>query len=35
MLTIIYAIPPLVRITEHGIRDGAETTVEAAGSHGR
>ena len=35
MLTIIYAIPPLVRITEHGIcARCSETTVEAAGSMG-
>ena len=30
MLTIVYAIPPLVRITEHGIHTVSETTVEAA-----
>ena len=34
MLTIVYAIPPLVRITEHGLRTVSETTVEAAGSMG-
>ncbi|NUR09570.1 MAG: ABC transporter permease subunit [Nocardioidaceae bacterium] len=32
--TLIYAIPPLVRITEHGIRSVPATTVEAAGSLG-
>jgi glycine betaine/proline transport system permease protein len=34
MLTIVYAIPPLVRITEHGLRSVSPTTVEAAGSMG-
>ena len=34
MLTIVYAIPPLVRITEHGLRNISETTLEAAGSMG-
>jgi glycine betaine/proline transport system permease protein len=34
VLTIIYAIPPLVRITEHGLRSVSETTIEAAGSLG-
>jgi glycine betaine/proline transport system permease protein len=34
VLTFIYALPPLVRITEHGIRSVPETTVEAAGSMG-
>ena len=34
MLTIVYAIPPLVRITEHGLRSVSETTLEAAGSMG-
>ena len=34
MLTFIYALPPLVRITEHGIRSVPETTIEAAGSMG-
>jgi glycine betaine/proline transport system permease protein len=34
ILTIIYALPPLVRITEHGIRSVSETTVEAARSMG-
>jgi glycine betaine/proline transport system permease protein len=33
-LTFIYALPPLVRITEHGIRSVAATTVEAARSMG-
>lgn len=32
--TLIYALPPLVRITEHGIRSVPETTLEAAGSLG-
>jgi glycine betaine/proline transport system permease protein len=32
--TLIYALPPLVRITEHGIRSVPETTIEAAGSMG-
>jgi glycine betaine/proline transport system permease protein len=34
VLTIVYAIPPLVRITEHGLRSVSETTIEAAGSLG-
>jgi glycine betaine/proline transport system permease protein len=32
--TLIYALPPLVRITEHGIRSVPPTTIEAAGSMG-
>ena len=32
--TLIYALPPLVRITEHGIRGVPATTIEAAGSLG-
>lgn len=32
--TVIYAAPPLVRITEHALRGVAETTVEAARSLG-
>ena len=32
--TLIYALPPLVRITEHGIRSVPATTLEAAGSLG-
>ncbi len=34
VLTIIYALPPVVRITEHGIRTVSSTTVEAARSMG-
>jgi len=34
MLTIVYAVPPLIRITELGIREVAPQTVEAAGSLG-
>jgi glycine betaine/proline transport system permease protein len=34
ILTLIYALPPLVRITEHGIRAVPATTVEAARSMG-
>ncbi len=34
ILTLIYALPPLVRITEHGIRTVSPTTVEAARSMG-
>jgi glycine betaine/proline transport system permease protein len=34
VLTIIYALPPIVRITEHGIRSVAPTTIEAARSLG-
>ena len=31
---MIYALPPLVRITEYGIRSVPETTIEAARSMG-
>ena len=34
VLTIIYALPPIVRITEHGIRSVSPTTMEAARSLG-
>ncbi|MDX6358697.1 MAG: glycine betaine/proline transport system permease protein [Nocardioidaceae bacterium] len=34
VLTFIYALPPLVRITEHGIRSVPESTIEAAGTMG-
>lgn len=34
VLTFIYALPPLVRITEHGIKSVPATTIEAAGSMG-
>ena len=34
VLTIIYAVPPLIRITEHGIKSVSPTTVEAARSMG-
>ena len=34
VLTLIYALPPLVRITEHGIRSVSPTTIEAARSMG-
>ena len=34
VLTVIYALPPLVRITEHGIRTVPDTTIEAARSMG-
>ena len=34
VLTFIYALPPLVRITEHGIKSVSPTTVEAARSLG-
>jgi glycine betaine/proline transport system permease protein len=34
VLTLIYSLPPLVRITEHGIRSVSPTTVEAARSMG-
>jgi glycine betaine/proline transport system permease protein len=34
VLTIIYSVPPLVRITEHGIRSVSPTTIEAARSMG-
>jgi glycine betaine/proline transport system permease protein len=32
--TLIYSLPPLVRITEHGIRSVPASTLEAAGSLG-
>ena len=34
ILTLIYALPPMVRITEHGIRSVSPTTIEAARSMG-
>ncbi len=34
IITMIYSIPPLIRITEHGIRAVSPTTVEAARSMG-
>ena len=34
VLTLIYALPPIVRITEHGIRSVSPTTIEAARSLG-
>jgi glycine betaine/proline transport system permease protein len=34
IITMIYSIPPLIRITEHGIRAVPTTTVEAARSMG-
>jgi glycine betaine/proline transport system permease protein len=34
VLTVIYALPPLVRITEHGIKSVPESTIEAARSMG-
>jgi glycine betaine/proline transport system permease protein len=34
VLTVIYALPPLVRITEFGIRSVSPTTIEAARSMG-
>ena len=34
VLTIVYSLPPLVRITEHGIKSVSETTQEAARSLG-
>jgi glycine betaine/proline transport system permease protein len=34
VLTFIYALPPIVRITEHGIRSVSPTTIEAADSLG-
>ncbi len=34
VLTVIYAIPPLIRITEHGIRGVSEGAVEASQSLG-
>jgi glycine betaine/proline transport system permease protein len=34
VLTLLYALPPLVRITEHAVRSVSPTTVEAARSMG-
>lgn len=34
VLTVVYSLPPLVRITEHGIRSVSPTTLEAARSLG-
>ena len=34
VLTVIYAVPPLIRITEHGIRGVSEGAVEASRSLG-
>ena len=34
ILTFIYALPPIVRITEYGLRTVPETTIEAANSMG-
>lgn len=34
LVTLVYALPPLVRISEHGIRSVSSTTVEAASSMG-
>jgi glycine betaine/proline transport system permease protein len=34
LVTLVYALPPLVRIAEHGIRSVSPTTVEAADSLG-
>ena len=34
VLTVIYALPPIVRITEHGLRTVPATTIEAANSMG-
>ena len=34
VLTLIYALPPLIRITEYGIKAVPETTIEAARSMG-
>ncbi len=34
VLTLIYSLPPIVRITEHGIRSVSPTTIEAARSLG-
>jgi glycine betaine/proline transport system permease protein len=34
MLTLVYALPPLVRIAEHGIRSVAPSALEAAASMG-
>jgi glycine betaine/proline transport system permease protein len=33
-LTVLYALPPIVRITEHGLRTVPATTIEAARSMG-
>ena len=33
-VTLVYALPPLIRITEHGIKSVPDTTVEAARSLG-
>lgn len=34
MVTLVYAMPPLIRITEYGIRSVSESTIEAADSLG-
>jgi glycine betaine/proline transport system permease protein len=34
IVTVVYSIPPLIRITEHGLRSVSPTTMEAAGSLG-
>lgn len=34
IVTMVYAMPPLIRITEHGIRSVSSTTIEAADSMG-
>jgi glycine betaine/proline transport system permease protein len=34
IITLIYALPPIIRITEHGIRSVSPTTIEAARSMG-
>jgi glycine betaine/proline transport system permease protein len=34
IITLIYSLPPIVRITEHGIRSVSSTTIEAARSMG-
>jgi len=34
ILTLIYALPPMIRITEHGIHSVSPTTIEAARSMG-
>lgn len=34
VVTVVYSLPPLVRITEHGIRSVSPTTLEAARSLG-
>ncbi|MGZ4459193.1 MAG: ABC transporter permease [Nocardioidaceae bacterium] len=34
IVTMVYAMPPLIRITEHGIRSVSPTTIEAADSIG-